>query len=161
VILTATVAGETRRAEIRAVDGAYVAVVGERTFEVDYVDGADGLASLLVDGRSEDVALEKRSWGYVVTLRSGRYEVALADADTVAGRRAAEGAVRLVAPMPGKIVRVLVEAGQTVTEAAGVVVVEAMKMENELRVARGGVVREVHVREGQAVEAGALLVVVE
>jgi biotin carboxyl carrier protein len=63
--------------------------------------------------------------------------------------------------MPGKIVRLLVEAGQQVQAEQGLVVVEAMKMENELRAPRAGCVREVGVREGQAVEMGAVLVVVE
>jgi biotin carboxyl carrier protein len=63
--------------------------------------------------------------------------------------------------MPGKLVRVLVEAGQDVEVGQGLVVVEAMKMENELRATRAGRVKELLVREGQAVETGALLVVVE
>ncbi len=62
--------------------------------------------------------------------------------------------------MPGKIVRVLVRPGDAVVAKQGLVVVEAMKMENELRAARAGRVREVAVTEGQSVEAGALLVVV-
>ncbi len=63
--------------------------------------------------------------------------------------------------MPGKIVRVLVQAGDTVAARQGLVVVEAMKMENELRASRPGRVREVSVSEGQSVDAGATLVVVE
>jgi biotin carboxyl carrier protein len=63
--------------------------------------------------------------------------------------------------MPGKMVRILVESGQAVQADQGLVVMEAMKMENELRSPRAGRVREVHVREGQAVETGALLVVVD
>lgn len=71
------------------------------------------------------------------------------------------GPQRVVAPMPGKIVRVLVKAGDTVKAKQGLVVVEAMKMENELRAARDGRVREVPVSEGQSVDAGAVLMVVE
>ena len=62
--------------------------------------------------------------------------------------------------MPGKIVRVLARAGEAVRAREGLVVVEAMKMENELRADRDGTVAEVHAREGQLVEAGALLVVI-
>jgi biotin carboxyl carrier protein len=71
------------------------------------------------------------------------------------------GPQRITAPMPGKIVRVLVKAGDEVTARQGLVVVEAMKMENELRAARAGRVREVAVVEGQSVDAGAILLVVE
>jgi biotin carboxyl carrier protein len=62
--------------------------------------------------------------------------------------------------MPGKVVKVLVKLGDEVKEGQGLVVVEAMKMENELRAARSGRVAEVHAREGALVEAGALLAVV-
>ena len=74
---------------------------------------------------------------------------------------AATGKQELRSEMPGKIVKVLVEVGQTVEEDQGLMVVEAMKMENEIRSPIAGVVVEVGVREGDAVETGALLVVVE
>ena len=73
----------------------------------------------------------------------------------------AAGPQRVVAPMPGKVVRVLVKPGDDVTARQGLVVVEAMKMENELRAARDGRVRDVAVKEGQSVDAGAVLLVVE
>ena len=78
-----------------------------------------------------------------------------------AGAAHGTGPQRVTAPMPGKIVRVLVKPGDAVTARQGLVVVEAMKMENELRAARDGRVRDVVVTEGQSVDAGALLMVVE
>jgi biotin carboxyl carrier protein len=80
--------------------------------------------------------------------------------DIGAGGRGS-GPQRLTAPMPGKILRVLVKPGDAVKARQGLVVVEAMKMENELRAAREGQVREVLVAEGQSVEAGTALVVVD
>ena len=76
-------------------------------------------------------------------------------------RRASGGSQRIVSPMPGKIVRLLVKTGDQVKAKQGLVVVEAMKMENELRAARDGRVRELSVAEGQSVDAGAVLLVVE
>ena len=73
------------------------------------------------------------------------------------GAGAPGGPQRLLAPMPGKIVRILVAAGQPVKQRQPLVVVEAMKMENELRAAADGIVTEVHVQEGQSVDAGTLL----
>jgi biotin carboxyl carrier protein len=73
----------------------------------------------------------------------------------------ATGPQRITAPMPGKVVRVLVKPGDNVTARQGLVVVEAMKMENELRAARDGRVRDVAVAEGQSVDAGTVLMVVE
>ena len=74
---------------------------------------------------------------------------------------AGSGPQPVIAPMPGKVVRVLVKPGDEVKARQGLVVVEAMKMENELRAARDGRVRDVSVREGQSVDAGAVLLVVE
>src|SRR5205823_13104484 len=71
------------------------------------------------------------------------------------------GPQRVVAPMPGKVVRVLVHNGQTVVTRQPIVVVEAMKMENELRAGRDGTVAEIHAQEGQSVDAGALLVIIQ
>jgi biotin carboxyl carrier protein len=71
------------------------------------------------------------------------------------------GPQRLMAPMPGKVVRVPVAVGDIVRARQPVMVVEAMKMENELRASRDGTVAEIHAREGMSVEAGALLVVIQ
>jgi biotin carboxyl carrier protein len=74
---------------------------------------------------------------------------------------ASAGPQRIVSPMPGKIVRVLVQPGDAVSARQPLVVVEAMKMENELRALRDGIVRDVHVKKGASVEAGTPLVLVE
>jgi biotin carboxyl carrier protein len=74
---------------------------------------------------------------------------------------AAAGPQRILAPMPGKIVRVLVQSGEAVRARQPLVVVEAMKMENELRAGRAGIVAEVHAQEGLSVDAGSLLVVIQ
>lgn len=74
---------------------------------------------------------------------------------------AGSGPQRITSPMPGKIVRLLVKTGDRVQAKQGLVVVEAMKMENELRATRDGRVRELSVTEGQSVDAGAVLLVVD
>ena len=101
---------------------------------------------------------------WILGLAGERAEIEVVDERTrqiqaLTGRRmggAGGGVVR--APMPGLVVRVEVSEGQAVAAGAGLVVVEAMKMENELRASRPGVVAEVHVRAGMAVEKGAPLV---
>jgi biotin carboxyl carrier protein len=117
------------------------------------------------DGRSVDAAVTDRGRGeYLVQFR------AVSVAATVDGRRLRPGtpgtaapgeALRVVAPMPGRIVRVLVRVGDEVAERQALVVVEAMKMENELVAARAGTVREIAVTEGVSVDAGRLLVRIE
>ncbi len=131
--------------------------------------------SLLVGGdnghlpaRSVDVALASRDQPGAFDVHVGGRMISLAIRPAGAfgrhNRQVAvqrQGTERVTAPMPGKIVRVLVRAGDTVAERQGLVVVEAMKMENELRASRPGRVREVCVSEGQSVDAGTTLVVVE
>jgi biotin carboxyl carrier protein len=79
----------------------------------------------------------------------------------IAERSAAAGRQVVTAPMPGKVVRVLVRLGDKVAQGQGMVIVEAMKMENELRSAKQGTVVELAAREGQAVEGGTKLLVLE
>jgi biotin carboxyl carrier protein len=125
-----------------------------------------GLSLLFAaDHRSVDVAMTPRAAGECL-VQTPRLTVAA----VVDGRRfertgpsdaSGHGEQRVKAPMPGRVVRVLVKAGDTVAARQGLVVVEAMKMENELTVPRAGRVKEVAVAEGASVEAGRLLVIVE
>ena len=163
MIFEATVDGRTIRVEVRGRDGRYTVVLDGRPLEVDARETGRHFLSLLVEGRSCEAGIEKRPGGYTIVLPDDVVAVDLAEAGSVSVgpvKRAA-GPVRVVAPMPGKLVRVLVGAGEQVEAGQGLVVVEAMKMENELKAPRAGRVQDVPAREGQAVEAGALLVVVE
>jgi pyruvate carboxylase subunit B len=104
---------------------------------------------------------------YTVWLDGFRYEVEALDERTRAIRElsgasaAASGPAPLVAPMPGMIVRVQVQAGESVQAGQGLVVMEAMKMENELRATSAGTVKTVLVQPGTAVEKGAVLLEME
>ena len=161
--LEATVDGRRVRVEVQARRDGYEVSVDGRVLTVDARRGPSGRMSLIVEGASVPVLLERRAEGYTVHLREDTFEVALAEGGraVAAGPRPAAGPLRVTAPMPGRLVRVLVEPGQQVAAGQGLVVMEAMKMENELRAARAGRVAEVHARERQAVEAGALLVVLD
>lgn len=148
------------------VDGERVAVAGRTLAATLALVPGTPVRQLLLDGRSEALALEPGGGAgrWAITRRGERFEVEVTDERarhirglTGGGERAAGPAV-LKAPMPGLVVRVQVELGQSVTAGAGVVVLEAMKMENELRAAAGGVVRQIRVRPGEAVEKGQVLV---
>ncbi len=137
-----------------------------RTHVLDALELEDGGLSLIVDGRSFPADYEEKGDEVAVLLRHSVFAVEVLDERRLrmraaSGKLAAEGPQVVTAPMPGKIVRVLVKPGDEVAEGQGLVVVEAMKMENELRAAKAGKVREVAVREGTAVEGGAKLCVVE
>ena len=112
--------------------------------------------------RSHELWLERQPQGYQVVFPGDSLRVELAEATrgNAAPARHDHGPARLTAPMPGRIVRVLSSPGADVVAGQGLVVIEAMKMENELRAPRGGRLLELLAREGQAVEAGALLAVV-
>jgi biotin carboxyl carrier protein len=164
----------------------YYVRIGDRTLEVE-LDGnravVDGVAleaqlaaipgtplyHLLLGGESWTVAAQQLEGAgrWALGMVGERVEVEVADERTrqiqaLAGTRSKSGTgATIQAPMPGLVVRVEVEVGQRVESGAGLVVVEAMKMENELRAPRAGVVREVHVAAGQAVERGAPLVTLE
>lgn len=164
MIFDATVDGKTMRVEVRGKDGRFSVTVGGRALDVDCQETGRDFVSLLIEGRSFEVGLEKRGSGYAVAFPDDTLVVELQDAargGAPATRKGPSGPARIAAPMPGKIVRVLAAAGQTVSAGQGLVVMEAMKMENEIRAPRAGRIRSVDVRETQAVETGALLVVLE
>ena len=151
----------------RSGDGFAVSVDG-RTRQVDAARIDAHTLSLLVDKVwSNEVSIATEPSSGLLDVHVGATPVAV----TLNGRRrwrrkdegggSASGPQRLVAPMPGKVVRVLVTTGVAVTARQPVVVVEAMKMENELRASRDGTVAEIHVREGMSVDAGALLLVIQ
>jgi biotin carboxyl carrier protein len=147
--------------------GRFHVVVDGRRRVVDARRGAGGRLSLLFpdeDGASYDLTLAPGAPAEVIVhLPSGAVRA------VVNGRRSRQGAhagqtvtgeQRISAPMPGRVVRVLVAPGDDVRPGQPLIVVEAMKMENELSAARPGRVKEVQVREGASVEAGRLLVVI-
>jgi len=162
--LDATVDGKTVRVDVRGEGRSYSVAFEGRQLEVDFYDSGRDFVSLLIDGCSYEVGLEKRANGYGVFFSDDTLDVELADAlasRAAAHKKGASGPARIAAPMPGRLVRLLVEVGQEVASDQGLVVIEAMKMENELRAPRAGKVKEMPVQEGQTVDAGALLVVIE
>ena len=148
------------------VDGERVTVDGT-PIAAAHLNGLAGtpIRHLLEDGASHAVAVESAGRGlWAVGYRGERLEVEVVDERTRhirsltgAGQKSA-GPPVLKAPMPGLVVRVGVEPGQPVEPGAALVVLEAMKMENELRATAAGTVKAVKVQPGQAVEKGQVLV---
>jgi biotin carboxyl carrier protein len=138
-------------------------IVDGRQVEADAVRISRGAYSILLGGRSLEVTAEETPDG--LRLRTGRREFQVEIFDPRSWRRGRgagielEGRQQLIAPMPGKIVRVLVAAGQQVNAGQGLLVIEAMKMQNEIRSPKSGTVEKL-AREGQTVNAGEVLAVV-
>jgi biotin carboxyl carrier protein len=126
-------------------DGAVIRPL--RSYEVSFAADADGGVVVFVEGMTVPIAVPDR-----------RARVPRASRD---GGAVANGPRTIVAPMPGRVVKVLVEPGQTVAARQPVVIIEAMKMENELRAPRAGTIGAVHASEGTSVDAHAVLVVLE
>mgnify|MGYP006278671679 CR=1 FL=1 len=162
---------------------SYRAIVGDRSFDLSFeedhvlVDGEakpyafevlrDGYVSLIVDGVSMPVSVEPVGDGTMrVTIAGQRTEVQvkderdlLVDEFGLGADAAAGGEVR--APMPGLVIDILVDEGETVEADQGLLVLEAMKMENELKAPSGGVVGTIHVASDDAVDKDDLLVEIE
>ncbi len=145
--------------------GAFRVLIDGQPAEVDARRTELGLSLVFADGRSIDVALTDKPGGeWFVQLPTADVTAAV-DArrhqrgDSGGGAKA--GAQRITAPMPGRVVRILVKPGDEVAHRQGVLVVEAMKMENELGAPKAGKIKEIAVTEGQSVEAGRLLAVIE
>jgi len=145
-----------------------VADIGDRHYELEVYQSGETDYLLLTGHRVFDCRLEGRpESGKVVDVIVGTtpYAITLTDPKRLRGAAAASGhadeAARIMAPMPGKVVRVLVEPGSHVETGDGIVVVEAMKMQNEIKSPKSGTVVSLNVQEGATVNGGDVLAIVE
>ena len=141
-----------------SVDGNEFLVDGKKTGRTNY--------SLIVDNRSFEIEVDNTDDEYRVLVDGRNYRIDLVDERKarVGGTRSGlelQGRQSVSVPMPGKIIAVLAAEGDAVEKGQGLVIVEAMKMENEVRSPVTGVVREIKVKPGDTVEGGAVLVIVE
>lgn len=146
--------------------GLYDVTVRGETHRVDAFHHDHGTISLLVGTRSHSVQLDERGSGIRVHLGDSVFPLEILDEWRARmrrppGRLTADGRVPLLARLPGRVTAVLREPGEAVREGEGILVVEAMGMENEVRSPQDGTVVEVAVQVGQAVEGGATLAVVD
>jgi acetyl/propionyl-CoA carboxylase alpha subunit len=161
-----TVGDRVERVEVAGQDGQYRVTLGDQVWEVDARFGEGAVASLLVGGISYVADITEQDGRYVVDVRGERYEVQVEEearylVRTRGGVKASPGARLLTAPLPGRVTHVAVRVGDSVRAGDTLLVIEAMKMENEFRASGPGVVTEVRVTPGQAVNAGDVLVVID
>jgi len=159
----ATIGDRAERVEVTGAHGRYRLMIESEVWEVDARLTAQ--YSLLIDGVSYVADVTARDGACVVGVADETYVIQVEEATrylirTKAGAAAGAGPQTLTAPLPGKITHVAVEAGDTVAAGDTLLVIEAMKMENELRARAPGTVAEVRVQPGQAVNAGDVLVVI-
>jgi len=161
----ATLGDRTEVVEVTGAEGRYRLTLGQEVWDVDARLTAQGIYSLLIDGVSYVADVTDHAGHCVVDVGGEAYTVRVEEQTryiirTRGGAARGGGGHTLAAPLPGRITRVAVAPGDRVSPGDTLVVIEAMKMENELRAAAGGTVAEVRVEAGQAVNAGDVLVVI-
>ncbi len=161
-----TIQGTTYTVSLDEREGQVALSVDGRSFEIDMVSlHGDHSYSLLINGRSYTAVAATQGEHREVTVNGVSSDVAVEDEELarlrgqVKSKRRA-GGEQIKAPMPGRIVSVSAAVGDTVETGQGVVVIEAMKMENELRAHAGGTVKEILAREGDTVDKNTVLVVI-
>ena len=154
--------------ELKLSEGQANAQVDERSYELTVHQTEPGVLLLQRENRVYECRVESHAQAsgvFDVTLRGRTYTISIADPKRLRSgensHRHDHGSAEIVAPMPGKVVRVLVEIGAEVEANAGILVVEAMKMQNEMKTPRAGVVVSIHAKTGDTVNAGDVLAVLE
>ncbi|MBI4042886.1 MAG: biotin/lipoyl-binding protein [Deltaproteobacteria bacterium] len=166
MIFEANFGERTLRIDVNQTNGLYlIHIEGHGTFEVD-AKFFDSSLSLIIHGASHFAAIDVQNHALYTVNLDGRQ----LSFDLLSEAKALrhflkstrpQGSTVIEAKMPGKIVKILAKVGDSVQIDEGVLIMEAMKMENELRSPINGKIKEMKVSEGQAVEAGAILVVLE
>ena len=157
--------GKTYRLELMRKDDGWECRLDGREVSVQAVQVSGDTLSILRDGKSFDVKHEPTDEAMAVFVGGTRYEVSVTDPRSWRGRKGTAqdelGPQRLTASMPGKVVRLLAREGDSIVAGQGIAVVEAMKMQNEIRSPRAGVLKKLLAHEGMKVNAGEVLAIVE
>jgi biotin carboxyl carrier protein len=153
------------RVELTRAGEQWKCMLDGREIPVDVIYGQNGVLSLLLGGRSYEAKQETVGGETNVVVGHERFNASVRDPRSLRSRSrvgATEpGVMQIKAPMPGKVVRILAAVGDKVEAGQSVIVIEAMKMQNELKAPKNGAVKKIKVAEGAAVEAGQALAEVE
>ena len=159
-------AGRTRVVELARVADDWTISLDGKELDANVAEVAPNTFSVLLNGESHQIRIAPRTDG-TLTVHTGlaEYHAEVTDPRVWRGRRhgglEVEGRQQVTAPMPGKVIRLLVSVGDTVEAGQGLLVVEAMKMQNEIRSPKNGRVEKLLAKEGLAVNAGDVLAWVE
>lgn len=162
--LEVEIGGKTRTVEFSRIGERLSWAIDGKPVEADALEVSAGVYSILIEGRSFEARIEPASQGARVVVAGREYSASVRDPRQWkrhgGAAREAEGRQQVLAPMPGKIIRILVKAGETVAAGQGLLVIEAMKMQNEVRSPKSGTVERLLVNEGQTVTAAEILAIV-
>ena len=164
MIYDVSIDGRSHRLELNRADGRWACRLDGREVEVDAVLARPDVLSLRIGNKAYEIKCERVANDMHLWVGSQRFGVDVRDPRSLRSRvRSVDdsGPKKLTAPMPGKIVRILVSQGSEVAAGTGVLVVEAMKMQNEVKAPKKGTIQKILVSEGAAVNAGDVLAIVE
>jgi biotin carboxyl carrier protein len=165
MIYDVTIEGKNYRLELDRIDGRWQCRLDGCEVQMDAILSRRDVLSLIIDGKSYEVKRERTSTDLHLWVGPVRYAAELRDPRSLRSRKGTgadeKGPRKLVAPMPGKVVRLLVAEKAQVEAGQGILVVEAMKMQNEIKSPRAGIVQKLVAAEGGAVNAGDVLAIVE
>ena len=158
--------GKTHQVELTRGDQLWLCKVDGQEIDVDAALTARDILSVLVGGKAYEIKRERSLQGELhMVIGSARYAVDVQDPRSLRTRRAVAGLEagpqKLKAPMPGKIVRIMVSEKEQVKTGQGLIVMEAMKMQNEMKSPKDGKVQKILTAEGSTVNAGDTLAIVE
>lgn len=165
--LQAVLGDENHEIEIKQVDGKVFASVDGREYELEVSEPEPNVYLLKNEGKIFQAFVSQQKPGDPFQVQIGRHslDIKLVDPKRLRGTGGSaehgDGMAEIRTAMPGKIVRILVEKGASVEKGDGVLVVEAMKMQNELKSPKAGTVKEIRIVEGSTVAAGDVLAVIE
>ena len=153
------------RLELKKTDHGWECHLDGRAIQVDAIIPRRDVLSLIIDGRSYEIKREQTATGLHLWVGGTRFVVELRDPRSLRSRQKTagneKGPVKIAAPMPGRVVRVLITENHEVAAGQGLIVVEAMKMQNEIKSPKKGIVKKILVGPGTAVNPGDILAVVE
>jgi len=164
MIYNVTINDKNYRLELNRANGRWSCRLDGCAMEVDAVLVRPDVLSLRIGNLAYEVKSERVAGELYLWVGSQRYAAEVRDPRSLRGRARDiddRGPKKLTAPMPGKVVRILLSPGSAVEAGAGVLVVEAMKMQNEIKSPKKGTIQKILVSEGAAVNAGDVLVIVE
>jgi biotin carboxyl carrier protein len=156
-----TIDGKAHRLELERAEAGWRCRLDGRDIKMDAVLARRDVLSVLIGGKAYEIKRECSATDMHLWVGSVRYLAELRDPRSLRSRRTSDtdekGPKKLLAPMPGKVVRVLIGERQAVEAGQSILVVEAMKMQNEIRSPKSGIVERLLVKEGQPVNAGEIL----
>ena len=165
VIVGGKAGGKAHRLELEKAAAGWECRLDGQPVHIDAVIPRRDVLSLLVDGRAYEIKREQTATDLHLWVGSSRFAVELRDPRSLRSRQTTagdeKGPRKILAPMPGRIVRLLVAENSEVEAGQGIVVVEAMKMQNEIKSPKKGVVRQILAGAGMAVNPGDVLAIVE